>query len=149
MQFGATQTSEIVFECLEAQRRPLGAYEILAAVRHHGINSAMTVYRALDRLRAAGRVRKIESLNAFMAVPADMETSDLHKILGVTICDQCGTVSPFWDDALAPLLAKDVHQFDIQSLTLELHGFCNDCRPPSGTGTEPESGIQNLENQVQ
>lgn len=132
MQIKVTPTADLVLECLDAACRPLKAYEILAAIRPHGVNSAMTVYRALDRLRAAGRVRKIESLNAFLAIPASKETASPEKALGVTICDRCGTVSPFWDEALASVAARDASPFDVRSLTLELHGLCNNCRPPSG-----------------
>jgi len=132
MQINGARTAGLVLECLNAARRPLGAYEILAATRPRGINSAMTVYRALGRLRAAGLVRRIESLNAFLAIPAGIEAASPEKTLGVAICDQCGTVSPFWDEALATIAVRDASLFDVRSLTLELHGFCNNCRPPPG-----------------
>lgn len=132
MQINGARTAGLVLECLDAARRPLKAYEILAAIRPRGVNSAMTVYRALGRLRAVGRVRRIESLNAFLAVPAGKETASPEKTLGVAICDRCGTVSPFWDEALASVAARDVSLFDVRSLTLELHGFCGNCRPPPG-----------------
>jgi Fur family transcriptional regulator, zinc uptake regulator len=121
----------LVLSCLEAAARPLKAYEILEALRPQGINAAMTVYRALARLQAVGMVHRIDSLNAFLAVPfvPDPLTHG-ERAMGVAICDQCGAVAPFWDDALAATMAREVKNFAVRTLSLELHGLCGVCRAP-------------------
>lgn len=45
----------------------------------------MTVYRALDRLSDLGLIRRIESLNAFIALPPDIKGAIAFKI-----CRRCG-----------------------------------------------------------
>lgn len=120
----------LVLDCLQKAGRPLKAYEMLATLRPHGVNAAMTIYRALDRLQAVGMVHRVESLNAFIAVPFVSGVAErAEKTLGVAICDRCGAVEPFWDTGLTRAMVHEVNDFDVRSLSLELHGFCEDCRP--------------------
>src|ERR1700683_2553325 len=49
-----------VLEALLASHRPLGAYEIIERLADDGRPAPITVYRALDFLRANGLVRRIE-----------------------------------------------------------------------------------------
>ena len=58
--------SEIVAATLRKAGRPLTAYEVLDALKGMGVSGPPTVYRALDKLIADGRVHRLESLNAFV-----------------------------------------------------------------------------------
>ena len=53
-----------VFKYLQSQDRPVSAYDILEALRGDGVTASTTVYRALEKLLHAGKVHRIESLNA-------------------------------------------------------------------------------------
>src|SRR5204863_259080 len=54
-----------VLEALASSHKPLGAYEIIDLLVDRGRRPApITVYRALDFLREAGLVHRIESRNA-------------------------------------------------------------------------------------
>lgn len=77
--------ARVVLEALRESDQPLKAYGLLERLQDRGINAPMTVYRALDRLIAEGLVRKIESLNAFVALP-----SPLGEPVAFIICRQCG-----------------------------------------------------------
>lgn len=63
-----TQNERLVHEALCRSKTPQKAYDLLDRLQEHGLRAPMTIYRALDALIAKGRVRKIESLNAFIAV---------------------------------------------------------------------------------
>ena len=56
-----------VLELVWQSHRPVGAYDILAALgRKRDYVAPPTVYRALEFLRAQGLVHRIEGLNAFV-----------------------------------------------------------------------------------
>lgn len=116
-----------VLDALERARGPQSAYALLEAVADSGIRAPVQVYRALEKLVAAGLVHKVESLNAFVAC-AD---SDEGHWAAFTICDQCGAVDEVPVNA-PELLARglDFGDFDVRSAQLELHGACPRCRNP-------------------
>ena len=61
---GAEHAANIM-DALLASQRPLSAYDLLDRLRPTGVAAPLTVYRALDKLMRAGKVHRIESLNAF------------------------------------------------------------------------------------
>ncbi len=63
-----THNERIVYDALCQSKTPQKAYNLLDKLQEHGLRAPMTIYRALDALIAKGRVRKIESLNAFIAI---------------------------------------------------------------------------------
>lgn len=114
-----------VLDALERARGPKSAYALLEAVADSGIRAPVQVYRALDKLVAAGLVHKVESLNAFVAC-AD---HDAGHWAAFTICEHCGAVDevPVNDPGLFAR-SLDVGDFDVHSAQLELHGACPRCR---------------------
>ena len=69
-----TGNDRLVFEVLRAADGPVSAYDIMDRLKPDRPRIApTTVYRALEHLIRAGRVRRIESLNAYL--PAS-QTSD-------------------------------------------------------------------------
>ncbi|MEM9838193.1 MAG: transcriptional repressor [Pseudomonadota bacterium] len=104
--------------CLQEQKRPMKAYELLESLRHEGINAPMTIYRALGRLANYGRVKKIESINAFYAVP----DGDTGETVAFLICEQCDTIGFKLIDSST--VAGLVDGVDIKSASIELKTGC-------------------------
>jgi len=82
-----TRNDQKVLALLHKVERPLKAYEILERLRDQGINAPMTVYRSLGRLSERGIVRKIESINAYFALPEGDEAFGAFLL-----CSTCGMV---------------------------------------------------------
>ena len=122
-----------IAEVLRAARRPLSAYDLVEQLRDEGVNAPTTVYRALNRLIAAGYVHRLESLNAFVSCARECR----HGTAVFAICDACGAVTEFADDLVSGRLVMwaDVAKFTLERTTIELRGRCNACRP----GTIAES----------
>ena len=115
-----------VFDCLCAEARPLSAYQILEVLRGEGLNAPTTVYRALDQLVAAGRVHRIESLNAWTVccAPHHVETPVFE------ICTVCGAVIEHLDAHIASSVAALANRTDFEPDTsvIEIRGRCGECR---------------------
>ena len=118
---------QLVAEALRAASRPLSAYELIDRLRNHGVSAPTTVYRALNRLIAAGQVHRLESLNAFVSCAGDCQ----HGTAVFAICGTCGTVAEFDDDVVAKRLAAWAHRakFSLERTTIELRGRCGTCGP--------------------
>jgi Fur family zinc uptake transcriptional regulator len=115
-----------VLELLCASPRPLGAYEILAAMPKGGRGWAPpTVYRALDFLLEQGLAHRIESLHAFVGChhPEHPHASQF------LICKTCGEVTEIEDEAIARSLdlAASESGFRAQRPVVEVLGTCADC----------------------
>lgn len=120
-----------VFDVLQAQGQPLSAYQILEALRPDGVNAATTVYRALDQLHGAGRVHRIESLNAWTVccAPRHAEPPVFE------ICTDCGAVTERLDNRLARDVAalSDRTGFAPDTSVIEIRGRCTRCRGGAAT----------------
>lgn len=128
-----TEHRRRVLEILWTAGRPIGAYEILEAMRDGPRALAPpTVYRALDFLLEQGLVHKIESLHAFVGCdhPGQPHASQF------LICDRCGAVTELEDEEVARSLrsAADETGFQPARRVVELIGVCATC---SGEGTPP------------
>ena len=114
-----------VLRHLRQTGEPRSAYQILAALRPEGFGAPMTVYRALEQLEAAGRVHRIESLNAWAACcrPAHSEAPVF------LICQACGAVTETLDHALANALAALSARagFTVEHTSVEIQGRCAAC----------------------
>src|SRR5246127_1206960 len=116
-----------VLEALLASHKPLGAYEIIERLAHHGRLAPITVYRALDFLRDNGLVHRIESRNAFVACVHNHAGDDLVVFL---ICERCGTVGegPAGTVAEALKASSRAAGFSPKSPLIEIVGICSHCR---------------------
>jgi len=118
--------SDIVAATLRKAGRPLTAYEVLNALKDVGVSGPPTVYRALDKLIADGRVHRLDSLNAFVLCTHSHD----NDAAAFAICDDCGTVSEF----STAKLSKEIMQwarkarFSVALANLEIHGRCTRCR---------------------
>ena len=81
-----THNERLVYEALCQSATPRKAYDLLDGLQKFGLRAPMTIYRALDALIAKGRVRKVETLNAFIAV-------DSAKPQAILICKKCSQVT--------------------------------------------------------
>lgn len=133
---GAEHASNIM-EALEDAGRPMSAYDLLDKLRPTGVTAPLTVYRALDKLIAAGKVHRIESLNAFVAcshddhkhgAPQEHERQP-QQVVAFIICDCCGQVDEFHDAELFGRLDGRLaaRGFVPRSSALEVHGLCAGC----------------------
>ena len=139
---GAQHATNILGALSEATR-PLSAYDLLDRLRPTGVAAPLTVYRALDKLVASGKVHRIESLNAFVACStgqhhrADHEHDDrepARRSVGFTICDGCGRVEEFVDTAIFPQLDRSLTKegFTPRTTAIEVHGLCAACGADDG-----------------
>jgi Fur family zinc uptake transcriptional regulator len=125
-----TKIRRLVFEMIWQSHRPIGAYELLPAIKNAGFNSAPpTVYRALDFLQEQGLVHRISSLNAFIGCshPGHQCSSCF------LICDKCQLAveleSPKLADAISDITLE--MGFVAQREHLEIVGMCPNCQVDS------------------
>lgn len=128
-------TGSLIAEELARAAVPLSAYDLLERLRPAGVSAPTTVYRALEQLLAAGRVHRIESLNAFVACRAPKCGAHEHArfATGFTICDHCGAVSEFVDPSLQAHIegVAAAGAFRPSSSVVEIHGRCAACADES------------------
>lgn len=115
-----------IYGALRKADGPMTAYQVLDAVRDHGITAPPTVYRALSRLVDEGLAHRVESINAYVAC-AHTHHDDGSVILA--ICDTCGMVEEIEDsDAIARLReAAESSDFHVNRMIVEVHGECGQC----------------------
>jgi Fur family zinc uptake transcriptional regulator len=116
-----------VLEIVWSRHAPVGAYEILDALRdEHRSAAPPTVYRALEFLVEHGLVHKIESLNAFVGCGHPEDGAHVGQFL---ICGRCRRVGELDDPDIAALIEKKAARvgFDVSRQTIEVEGLCRDC----------------------
>jgi Fur family zinc uptake transcriptional regulator len=116
-----------VLQALLASHKPLGAYEIIERLTHKTRPAPITVYRALDFLRANGLVHRIESRNAFVACVHNHGGDEMVVFL---ICERCGAVGEAPGAAAAEALKASSRAvgFSPKSPLIEIAGICAHCR---------------------
>ena len=115
-----------VLELVWDSHKPVGAYEILAALKNGGQKAAPpTVYRALEFLIDANLVHRLDSLNAFVGCP-DPNSPHTGQFL---ICCDCRSVVELDDQAISQGIAKSAAEmgFVATHQTLEVQGVCQSC----------------------
>ena len=123
-----TATQRTVFGLLAAERRPMGAYELLDLLsRRTGRRVAPpTVYRAIDVLARHGLVARVTSRNAFVLCAHPGHDHDCIFF----ICDSCGTAREVEDSRFERLLRNDAEKlgFRPSRRILEIEGKCRSCQ---------------------
>ena len=122
-----SKNSRLVFDALAAAGRPMGAYELIDAVRPAGIAAPPTVYRALSKLIEVGAVHRIESRNAFVACNG---CHDDGQTIMMILCNECGQVDEFADPQIDGIIKSQAacRDFAVKSTVLEVQGLCASCR---------------------
>ncbi len=120
----------LILELLRERGRPLGAYEIIAALeKTRGKVAPTTVYRALGALIEDGRAHRVESKNAYVvcqrAAHGDAHLNDAV----LSICEGCGAVEEHLDGGLLRDLGALVGRsgFRPGRHVIEIHGLCAGC----------------------
>ncbi len=125
-----TKNQAMVLGTLSHAKGPMSAYAILDELRGEGFRAPPQVYRALEKLVEGGLVHRLESLNAFVACSHE----DCHDtgLVAFAICEQCGLVSEFSDEAVSQRLTRWIteHQFSNTRTTIEIRGDCGTCSAP-------------------
>ncbi|MGV6819211.1 MAG: Fur family transcriptional regulator [Parvularcula sp.] len=124
-----TRNERLVLDVLSGQSGPMKAYELLAALKDHGIKAPMTVYRALDRLEAKGLIHKMDAMNAFLVCNHDTP----HPVQTFLVCAACNQVKEIQEHGVTGLtwsalqgVAGD-NSFRANSARLEIRGICDEC----------------------
>lgn len=116
-----------VLELIWQGHRPIGAYELLEAMRNDGTRAAPpTVYRALDFLLANGLIHRIESLNAYVGCNHP-GTPHQGQFL---VCSDCHHVAELEDTTITRQVCDSARKvgFDVEQQTVEVRGRCVNCR---------------------
>ncbi|SMD17706.1 Fur family transcriptional regulator [Rhizobium sp. RU36D] len=124
-----TRNQSLVLSVLQSSDQPLSAYRILDRLRDDGFKAPLQVYRALDKLIEAGRIHRLESLNAFV-VCSHSKHGQIHpRITAFQICESCGKVDEFHSEMVEDALGVHARSsgFKIRSTTIEVHGLCACC----------------------
>jgi Fur family zinc uptake transcriptional regulator len=122
-----TETRRRVLELVWRGHAPVGAYEILEALRTEGRGAQPpTVYRALDFLIEQGLVHRIESRNAFIGCTRHSERHSYQFL----ICRNCGSVAELTNPRIAEAIEAGAaaEGFATQRSTVEIEGQCAECR---------------------
>jgi Fur family transcriptional regulator, zinc uptake regulator len=127
MTFGPNEQS--VLTALQAVQRAQSAYDILERLRGTKIRAAVQVYRALEKLVAAGRVHRVESLNAFVVCDCAHGAS----APGFMLCTCCGDVEEFDAGKTVSAVQGKLRRFKIEHPSLELKGLCALCQTENHT----------------
>ncbi|WP_421132758.1 transcriptional repressor [Alteromonas sp. A079] len=133
-----TPLREKVYDILIEKHGPMGAYELLDALKEteSGAKPA-TVYRALDFLLDFGLIHRLESTNAFVAC----YHFGCHHPVQFLICDSCGDVAEIQSEGLKDTLNSqaEAHGFRVLKQTIEAHGLCADCQQTEDTSIKEHS----------
>ena len=118
-----------VIEVLARHDCLLSANAILAELQPErpGMSFA-TVYRALETLTELGAVRRVDAGTGSAAYePVDPSGEHHHHV----VCDRCGDVTAFADDALERTIEELSRRLghEIESHEVVLRGRCTACRP--------------------
>ncbi|WP_411818917.1 hypothetical protein ABFZ85_07555 [Hyphococcus formosus] len=110
----------LVYEALQKSKSPLKAYDILEELHEKGLRAPMTIYRALDALIGKGCVKKIASLNAYIAITPEL-ASEARAFL---ICRKCAQVKEVILDGEKLTALFSPMTVDGDNLTVEVFAEC-------------------------
>lgn len=126
MQTRGQQVQSEVLAILRQCGGPLSAYKVLEEMRQTTARMApTTVYRALAALTEKGDVRRLESLNAFVACQSLQQVQS--PVL--SICDDCGRVDESAASEVLDALSVVTDQLGFRPAChiIELRGLCGSC----------------------
>lgn len=126
--YRASAPREEVIEALAELRCSVTAREIADLLRERGSRVGLaSIYRALDLLDGQGLVQRFDVGEGVARYEPALPDGDHHHHL---VCDSCGTVEPFEDDALERAIhgLSDKTAFTVAAHDVTLHGECPSCR---------------------
>lgn len=117
----------MVFEEIAASHSAIGAYDVLDRLARKGTRLApISVYRALDALRAAGVVHRLESRNAYFACHVAHGQGSAQVVLN---CARCGSVAEVGARSVMQSIeaAAAMADFRATASIVEVEGLCGHC----------------------
>ncbi len=121
-----TRQRRRVLEIIARADQPLGAYDILRALRAENPGAApVSVYRALDFLLEQGFVHRLDSLHAYIGC----DHPDHPHAGQFLICGDCGLVEEIADQSILRSIgrAADHSGFQARDGVVEIRGRCRGC----------------------
>jgi Fur family transcriptional regulator, zinc uptake regulator len=115
-----------VFELIVERHAPIGAYDILGALKKgEGAQAPPTVYRAIEFLLDAGLIHRIDALNAFIACDTPEEAHTCQFL----VCRSCNQVTELDDPAISKLILQKAKAagFAADPQDVEIKGLCSRC----------------------
>jgi Fur family transcriptional regulator, zinc uptake regulator len=125
-QVNLTPLRKRVLEIVWRQHEPIGAYEILAEIAKDREKAAPpTVYRALEFLREAGLVHRLDTLNAFLGCDRP-QAEHAGQFL---VCAKCRRVAEIEDSVLSRALQERASAlgFRLETSAVEIKALCTQC----------------------
>jgi len=116
-----------LLELLDTQRCALTAVEVEDALRGRERRvSRASVYRILEELARLGLVQRVETGQAMVRYERAGAHDEHHHHL---VCDACGVVMPFSDDALERAISSISSRvpLTVSEHEIVLRGECRDC----------------------
>jgi Fur family transcriptional regulator, zinc uptake regulator len=145
MQTRRPRNQDLVLGALRAAPgQALTAYEVLARLEPAGLRGAQTVYRALDALRQAGLIHRIESLNAFTICThaggrEEAGAPGRGHQAAFAVCRDCHAVRELEEAALDAVVGVLVDRtgYRVQDRVIELVGACPACAASAPASRPP------------
>jgi Fur family ferric uptake transcriptional regulator len=119
---------DAVIRYLAAQHCCLSAQEIFDGIRADGRSVGIaSVYRALEQLADLGLLHRVDLGGGSTRFEPALPGGEHHHHL---ICDECGRVDQFGDDALEQTLSRvaSAQGYQLAQHDVVLHGACDGCR---------------------
>lgn len=124
-----TELRKDILSILYRKKKPMGAYEILAALKKKRPNAEPpTVYRVLEFLVDAKLVHRVESQNSYVCCSSLLKEKSQHKAI-LLYCKKCHQSFEFEDKSIfisIDTFAKK-HKLDIDDALIEIKGVCESC----------------------
>src|SRR4051794_26231989 len=121
---------QAVIELLDEQPCALSALDIEDALRARAGRRVgrASIYRVVDELVTLGLLTRVDVGDGVARYePQRPQAHEHHHHL---VCDGCGRLEPFQDDALERAISKLAQKvsFDVSDHDVTLHGACERCR---------------------
>lgn len=125
-----TRLRKQVLELVCKAGQPVGAYQLLDALRDQGRSAAPpTVYRALDFLLEQGLVHRLATNNTYLACAHPQQP---HAAVFL-VCSQCGHTQEIHTEGVIEVVRQKADSFDfkVNHASVEVAGLCGLCRKDS------------------
>jgi Fur family ferric uptake transcriptional regulator len=137
--YNLTGPRRIVLTEITRRTTPFTSAELLEEVQRKAPTiGRATVFRTIDLLCRLGIVQRIHEDAKGGRCHAYLACDDHHH--HHLICERCGKVTDFREDATLDALVRGVEQrtaFRVESHRLELIGVCPDCQTAAAVSSDP------------
>ncbi|MHB1948039.1 MAG: Fur family transcriptional regulator [Gammaproteobacteria bacterium] len=124
-----TPLRQDVLTILRANKKPMGAYDILNKLKRKRPNAEPpTVYRVLDRLVEAKVIHRIEAQNAYVTCSHSADDASQHKAI-LFLCKSCAKSYEYEEVNIFNSISQfaDKHALEVDDALIELKGLCQTC----------------------